>query len=102
MKNVENRKVILKLQNQEVPITYAEMLQNLVNQPVKEGVSISDMRKNLTIISVIEDAIKEKKEVISFEDSHFETVLSIVDKATWAVNDIAIIDFFDYIQSLKS
>lgn len=102
MINVENKKVTLKLQGQEVPVTYAELLKTVVNQPVKEGISLSDMRRNLTIMSTIEAAIENESETISFEKEHFPTVAGLVETSIWTINDLAILEFSEYIDSLKS
>lgn len=101
MINVENRKVELKIQGQEVPTSYAELLKTVVDQPVREGVTISEMRANIQIIEVIEDAIRKNTKTLAFDKEHFKKVAKQVEGSTWAVNSVEILDFADYIGSLK-
>lgn len=98
MKNVENKTTTIKLQNEIV--TYASLLMTVLNQPVKEGITISDMRINLRIIDAVTTAIEKNSDVISFEDTDFTKVVKLVENSTWNVNHIDILNFVDYIASL--
>lgn len=91
MKKIENKKVFEKEK-------YVDLL-DTCNKQLPEGwFSVDEMRKRLKISDILED--KEKK-AYEFEDADFDTLKSLVNGMKWGILNKEVLDFVDYINSIK-
>jgi len=95
MKVIENKETSIKL-NEEQNVHYSDLIATVINKPLKESMSLMEMRKDLKILEVLEKA----KETIEFEDVDLSYIKDAVNKSTWVIRHKDILDFADYIESL--
>lgn len=93
MKKLENKKVTIA----QKETTYSELI-TICNQVVPEkGWTPQLMSQAIKIDSIC----KEANGQMEFEDSDFIFVKSIIDNMRWAIKDIEIVNFCEYIKSIK-
>lgn len=95
MKTVENKTTEIKVSEEE-SLTYADLLKICIDKPLREGITLDEMRRDLKILGVIKDA----KDVLEFEDDDFKVVKEAVATSKWAVRHADLLDFASYIESL--
>lgn len=112
MKEIANTITTIKL-TENNNVSYADLLMSCVNRPVKEGVDLKTMRRDLRIMGIIEDAILEtkrqeklpesKREVVlmNFEDEDFKVIAKLVEESQWVILHKDILTFADLIINLK-
>ncbi len=92
MKKVENRKLKIPGDVEK----YSDLIKVCINRPSKDGCDISEMRKRIKVIDVIEKGGKS----LEFEDADFECLKQCVKNMRWFVVHKEIIEFVDYISEL--
>lgn len=95
MKTIElkKEKEIVVVNNKELEMdmyTY-ELLESVINSPLKEGFTTSEMASRLKLL----DVIKQNKDQKSFnlEDSDFNYLGGLVKNMKWAIISRFILDF---------
>lgn len=100
MKTIPNKVTTLDgVQNENGDVqllNYADLMKIVMNQPPPNGFSIADMRKNFRVL----DAIDQKAEEISMEDSDFEHFKSKMKDVKWNISRKDLIQFEDDINVL--
>ena len=79
-------------------LSYADLLKSLVDGPVKEGITISEMKRDLKLFGDIE-SLKENDKLLLDEET-LQHVKKLVSEARWVVRHVDIITFSEYIDSL--
>lgn len=97
MKILENKTTTLKL-SEDSNVKYSDLLNTVIDKPVREGLSINDLRRDIKLLNVIKDAKDEKE--MKFEDEDFKHVVQAVNDSKWVVRHQDILDFVDYINSI--
>ena len=112
MKEIANTITTIKL-TENNNVSYADLLMSCVNRPVREGVDLKTMRRDLRIMGIIEDAILETKEqeklpeskrevvLMNFEDEDFKVIAKLVEESQWVILHKDILTFADLIINLK-
>ncbi len=95
-KLIENKTTSIKL-TEDTFVKYADLLSTIINKPVKEAIDLKSMRRDLEYLKKFEDA----KETIELTDSEYDYIAAEVAKSQWAIKHLDILDFADYIESLK-
>ena len=93
---IENKETTLKL-NEEKFVKYSDLLVSVINKPIKESLSINDMRRDLRVL----DSIEKGLEMIELEDTDIAYVKDEVKKSSWAIRHPDILAFADYIDGLQ-
>lgn len=96
MKTIENKETALKL-NEEENVKYSHLLITVLNQPPKEGATIQDMRRDFRLIDLLEGA----KETFELNEADIKYVATAISKCVWGIRHKDLIEFEDYINSLK-
>lgn len=95
MFKVENKQTALPL-NESVNAKYADLLKVVVDQPVKEGVSLSEMSRDLKVINKLQDA----EDFVEFTEEEFNLVKQKLALHRWPMRALELVEFGDYINSL--
>lgn len=98
MKTIENKETEIWL-TPEVKLNYAHLLGYIVDKPVKEGITINEMRRDMKILDVLEKAKNEKS--FELDKEHLDHIKSNLESYTWTMRHKDIITFIDYIESIK-
>jgi hypothetical protein len=96
MKTIEN-KVTVIAKSQDVMATYADLLTSILNKPLQKTVTIKEMRRDIKLI----DKFEEAKETIEVTDEEFKYLVDLVETSEWALKHNDILEFAEYIESLK-
>lgn len=97
-KTIENKATTMLL-TEDTPLTYAHLLATIVNKPVKEGVTIKDMKRDLDLLDKLEDAVD--KEVIEVTDEELKHLAKETEAFVWGTRHRDLVAFVEYIDSLK-
>lgn len=95
MKKVENKTTSLPLSKDE-NAKYSDLLKIVIDKPVQEGLTLSEMRRDLELIKVVEQA----GEVIEFTKEQFDIVVKAVESHAWPMRHADLVEFGDYILSV--
>lgn len=95
MKTVENKTTKIKV-SEDKYLTYADLLSIVIDKPIREGITLDEMRRDLRIL----DVIKQETETLSFEDKDFEIVKEAVKSSKWAIRHEDLLEFASYISEL--
>jgi hypothetical protein len=85
----------------EKKLGYADLAKFCLDNPPKEGWAPADMKMSIKVEAKLED--KEFGAKIKLEDAEFDYLhkRSQPDQMRWAIKHAAIVDFTDYLESLK-
>jgi hypothetical protein len=95
MKTIQNKTTTI-LKSEDVMATYADLFVILLNKPLQKMVTISDMRRDLKLLDLLEAA----GETIEVSDEDFKHLVELVKTSEWALKHLDILEFVDYIESL--
>lgn len=80
---------------------YADWILDSLKSHNGEGLTLGAMNERFKLIDKVEAMVKEKKNVLSFENSDFEIIKNSVASAKWLVIDRELSEFGSYISELK-
>lgn len=98
-KTIENKETSIKL-SEDKNVQYADLIAAVINKPVKESMSLNDMRRDLKILDLAEKAAKGEVEGITLDDAELSYLKEQVKSSQWAVRHLDILDFADYIDTI--
>jgi hypothetical protein len=88
----------IKLEEGEIKeLSYLNIMRACINEPARDGLSVDEMRKRIRVLDKLTDGIVE----LELEDDDFNTLKDIVNKKRWPMPHKNIIEFVDYINSIK-
>lgn len=93
MKKLENKKCTLVGKE----TTYADILLICNDIIPEKGWTVKVMAQSIKLDTIL----KEAKEIFEIEDADMDYVKQIVDNMGWGTKDISIIEFCEYIKSIK-
>jgi hypothetical protein len=94
---IENKVTSIQA-SEDKAATYADLLVSLLNRPLTKAVDLKSMRRDLRLMDTLEAA----GETIEVSDEDFKFLADLVDNSEWVVKHKDIVQFADYIDSLKS
>ena len=97
MKTIQNKETAIKM-NETSNVKYSDLLVIVMDKPTKEGIPLSDMRRDLKILDALDKA-KDGSD-IELEDSDAAHVKEQVKKSVWALRHKDILTFADDIDAL--
>lgn len=101
MKTIEN-KLTKILKSEDVFVTYSDLFVAILNRPVQKVLNMKEMRRDIKLLGIFEDAAEAKPPTPTVEvsDEDYTYLAGLVENSEWAVKHIDIIGFADYIESL--
>jgi len=109
MKTVENKQTEIVLRMEEAPSVegatpsmipvkakYGDLILLVINQPGQAGFSIAEIKQRLQIAAAIGEG-----ETFNLEDVDFTLVKSLLAAFKWAQVNKEVVEFSDYIDSIK-
>lgn len=96
-KIVENKETNLKL-DETVLAKYADLVAVIMHRPLKQGITTTEMRRDMRIFEVIEKAKDAETFELTEEDLKF--VVELAKEHAWPQGHKDILDFEDYLVSL--
>lgn len=95
---VENKTTKLML-TKTLAAKYSDLIYTLVNQPVKQGITTAEIRRDIRILDEIEKNKKEETLDLRKEDIVF--ISTLISTYEWGVRHIDLLDFEDYFIDLS-
>ena len=96
-KTIENKTTAIRL-NEDKNANYADLLVHLVNVPIKEGLTVSEMKRNLRVLDILE--VGKDAETLEFTKEDFKFLQKLVTNSRWGVSHKDIIEFVEYVEGL--
>lgn len=96
-KTIENKSTSLMV-DEKNSAKYADLLITLVNQPIKEGITLKQMKYDLALLAKLETA--KSQDVIEVEQDELDKLKELSASFLWGTRHIDIANFGDYIESL--
>ena len=84
--NIEFNKII---KEKGLQTDYKSVITMIINSPPREGLSISDMRKRIKIL----DLLEKSDEILEIEDEYYKLLQGLVKNFKWMQIDKNIIEF---------
>ena len=97
MTTIKNKQTTL-LGPTELVMNYGDLLAVVLNQPVREGITLKEMRADLDLLSKIETLQKQEEETFTKEE--IDKIKALVSDFKWGARHTDLLDFGDYIDSL--
>lgn len=76
-----------------VDVRTTDLLKTAINNPTKNGYSVSEMRQRIKILDLIDEAEKTEATKLELEDVDFQALSQLVKETRWNVLSRSIIDF---------
>jgi len=95
-KTIENKQTDLPLENGKA--RYADLLKVIIDKPIKEGITVSEMRRDIGIITILDKS--KLLDTIEFSAEEFKHLAELTKQSVWGIRHVEILDFVDYIASL--
>jgi len=104
MVKIENKQIELEKANMpenppKDPITYVELMKQILRFKGEKGFDYEEMRKRFRILDVLDT--DEPKHFIELEDSDFEYFKKCMEQFKWSFMDRSFFDFMHYMKNLK-
>jgi len=97
MTKIENKETSLFL-TEDVKVKYSDLLAAIINTPVKQGISLKEMREDLALLDKVENM--KLASVGEFSDEDIAKIKTLTENHLWGVRHADFITFADYIESL--
>lgn len=103
MTTIENKYTTLLFETGKPEVmNYADIMLLIMNKLSEKGFTVAEMKKDFRVIDVLDAAVKEKKQEISFEDADFQHFLTkYPENFGWGLEHRDLIEFDDYIRAVK-
>jgi len=99
MKKIKNKQIVINDGKEKSESSLvAEMALSCTKQPTEKGFDVSEMRKRMRVVDVLEKAIEKKEKTINLEDADYDELKKCVDSMRWAIVDKGILEFCDLIE----
>lgn len=95
MNKIENKKTNV-LKNKNEAMYYADFIEYLFTSPIKEGLSIKQMRDDIDIIN----AVTTKEEFFELSDTQLQRVKQLLATSVWSIRHVDIVKFMDYLEKV--
>ena len=96
MRELELKKSTIKVNGQEVPLSYKELAESCLKQIGKEGINAVQMRKRIKILDKLE--VATDKVELSVEQA--DELKELVKQMPWAVVDKAVCEFCEAVEQM--
>lgn len=97
-KTIENKETSILLTD-DVNLTYAHLLATIVNKPMKEGITIKEMKRDLELLDKLEAA--KAGESFEVTDEELKHLIKITLEFQWGMRHKDLVTFIEYVESLK-
>jgi len=97
MKTIENKETSLLL-TEDTKVKYSDLIMTVLSGPVKEGITIPEMRRDLKLYGIAENA--KVGDSMEFTEDEIKHIISLVNAQKWAVKHIDILEFADYVENV--
>ena len=98
MKILENKEIKEKV----IADNYFDLTKRVTNwSNPREGMNVESMRPRFKILDKIEEALKNGKDSIEFEDTEFENIKKYNNQMIWMTPSKEVLEYTDYINGLK-
>lgn len=98
MAKIKNKQMNL-LKEDGSKIDYAFLISILVNVPTKEGVTVKEMKRDISILTKFEKV--EVDAEVEVNEEELARIASIAEKHKWPQVHVDLIEFVDYLTELK-
>lgn len=98
MSKILENKVTRLMASENEALKYSDLLLIVMSAPIKEGITILEMKRDLKIAGLLESGKTEEQ--IEFTDDEFKSLVELVKVQKWQMRHPDIVDFAEYITSL--
>ena len=92
MKKLENKTTSIKISEDKF-LKYSDLLGTVINKPVREGLSVKELKRDIAILNIAEDAT----DIMEFSDEQYSYIKEEVENSKWTLRHQDIIDFVEYV-----
>jgi len=96
-KTIENKETAIPF-TEEVKLNYATLLAIIINKPVKEGITLKQMKSDLAILHKLDTA--EVGDLIEFDEDQVKTIKAATESHPFVFRHDDLDAFGDYIDAL--
>lgn len=96
MVKIENKRTEIPF-TEDTKATYADLIKILVNQPIREGLTVAQIRRDFLILDAVSDSGVESFEL---EEAQLKHVAALSEDAQWPVRHMDVVAFSDYLNEL--
>lgn len=91
----EKEKLVFNGQNVEIDMATLELIETVVNSPLKEGITASDMLSRIKILDKVRDIKNDPKapKELSLEDVDYKKLAEYVGAMKWSVVSRFVLEF---------
>lgn len=97
MKTIENKTTTIS-KSEDTQARYGDLFAALLNKPLSKSTDLKSMRRDLRLL----DLVESNSDSITVSDEEYEYLASLVENSEWLIKHKDILDFADYIESLKN
>lgn len=98
MSKILENKVTRLMASETEALKYSDLLLIVMSAPMKEGITILEMKRDLKIADLLEKGKAEAE--IEFTDEEFKSLVELVKVQKWQMRHPDIVEFADYITTL--
>lgn len=95
MRTIENKEMSLMLTETE-KLTYCKLLLVILNKPLKQGITMREMKRDLDIVNKLEN--KEVGDLVEFSDEEIHAIKTAVETHEWYMVNPELVQFGTYIE----
>lgn len=96
-KTIENKEISLFI-SEGVKLKYSDLLTAIVNKPIKEGITLKQMKADLALLAKFENI--EVGELIEVSDEELKQIKELTESHLWGLRHVDFEVFGDYIDNL--
>ena len=95
MVKIENKQTDI-LFTEDTKATYANLIKILINQPLREGLTVAQIRRDFQIL----DASEKAEDFIELSDENLKYIAQLAENTQWPIRHNDVVSFSDYLNEL--